>query len=106
MGRAEWNAWTDWEEGFLTSLLNWSDDFTTRQVEKLLQIRDDAEECTTTREGLSIGSLLHSCYESRCDLDDDDADFIKARFGRTAMKRREVGRLVRCARDLYIIDSP
>jgi hypothetical protein len=106
LGRAEWNAWTDWEEGFLTSLLDWSDEFTSRQLEKLLQIRDDAEECTATREGFSIGSLLRSCYEARCDLDDDDTDFIEARLGRTVMKRREIGRLIRCARDLHIIGAP
>jgi hypothetical protein len=99
---------TEWESEFLRSTASRPEDYTfnTRQAEKLLEIRDNGEYCSTTREGFSVASLIQQCWIARYDLSDDDTDFIVnlRDSGGTTIKRRHVGRLLRCCRELAILD--
>ena len=53
---------TEWESNFLESICNDTPkEFTTRQSEKLLQIRDDYETITTFH-GFSVETLLDKCW--------------------------------------------
>jgi len=99
---------TDWEVDFLDSMIapNGREELTTRQAEKLLEIRDGAEQITEFR-GLSIKILLQKCYEARLDLDEGDEQWIVALRNRshTTVRRKHAGRLMACARRLYLIDE-
>ena len=99
---------TEWETAFLESIALRTDvnEFTTRQSEKLLQIRDDTE-TVTTYQGFSIKALLDGCSQARSDLSEADEQWIgdmRARSDRS-IKRRHVARLVRCARHLNLIEA-
>ena len=101
--------YTDWEKLFLDDMAfsrKTVAEFTTRQSEKLLQIRDDAELVKSYR-GFSIKALLKGCYDGRQDLDEADEAWIVDMYARNAqsIKRRHVGRLTRCARALNLIDQ-
>lgn len=60
------SEFTDWELDYLRSIrrLRNVEEFTTRQSEKLLQIRDDTEEVTEVL-GFSVRLLLKGCVEAR-----------------------------------------
>ena len=100
---------TDWEKDFLTSISDQSgkDQFTTRQSEKLLQIRDDHKSVTEMRAGFSVKLILRQCREGRLDLSEADEEWILQRFeqSQTTIRRKHVGRLMRCARQLNLIDG-
>jgi hypothetical protein len=68
--RADWNGW---EIDFLQHMARHkgSDPITTRQCEKLLELRDDAEYYSSVR-GFSVQSLIKSCWHARDDLDSED----------------------------------
>jgi hypothetical protein len=97
---------TDWELDFLQSIARYHSDeeLTTRQGEKLLQIRDDVE-LITKYHGFSIKTLIQGCYEGRMDLDEADETWIEELRGKEAIKRRFIGRLLRCARRLGNIEK-
>ncbi len=83
-------------------------EFTTRQSEKLLQVRDDNEFVTKCHDGFSVPLLLRRCREARLDLSESDEAWIEGFFERSngiSMKRKHVGRLLRCARELHIIEE-
>jgi len=107
--RAHISALTDWEKDFLTSINNQSDkeEFTTRQSEKLLQIRDDYESITEMRGGFSVKIILRQRREARCDLSEDDEAWILQRFeeSQTTIRRKYAGRLRRCAGELGLIED-
>lgn len=99
---------TDWELDFLESIGSYTElfEFTTRQSEKLLQIRDDIEPATEHR-GFSIALLLKQCWEARLDLEEADEQWIVGLHERssTSIRRKHLGRLMRCARELNIIEE-
>jgi len=99
---------TDWEVDFLEGMARHVDKqgLTTRQSEKLLQIRDDSEFITEFR-GFSVGLLLRKCYDARLDLSEGDEEWITQLFERNqdAIRRRHIGHLMRCAHELYLIDE-
>jgi hypothetical protein len=99
---------TEWELTFLQSISDNTDldDFTTRQVEKLLQIRDDAEHVTEYRKS-NIAMLIKKCHEARLDLSEADEEWIAGLYERSggSIRRKNVGRLFRCARELNIIEE-
>lgn len=98
---------TDWELAFLRShqFLDESDDRSTRQAEKLLEIRDAHQPVSEVR-GFSVLRLLDGCYAARLDLSEDDEEWIVAfRASGRVFKRRDAGRLLRCARTLNIIET-
>jgi hypothetical protein len=74
------SEFTDWELEFLRSIRQQRniEQFTTRQAEKLLQIRDDIEEVTEVL-GFSVRLLLKGCVEARLDLSDGDEEWVLAR---------------------------
>jgi hypothetical protein len=65
--------WNDWEIDFLQHMARHKgpDPITTRQGEKLLELRDDAEYYSSVR-GFSVQSLIKNCWVARDDLDSED----------------------------------
>jgi hypothetical protein len=102
------SEFTDWELDFLRSIrrLRNVEEFTTRQAEKLLQIRDDIEE-TAEVLGFSVQLLLKGCFEARLDLSEADEEWIAGRFQTSPrnIRRKHFGRLMRCARELNLIEE-
>jgi hypothetical protein len=96
---------TGWEEPFLESMQVHQGSLSTRQAEKL-EIRDQYLWVSTVRD-FSVRLLLNACWQVRHNLnDEDDIAFIeslKARGASTA-RYREACRLLRCARELRVID--
>jgi len=100
---------TEWEKDFLSSIKDQreKDEFTTRQSEKLLQIRDDYVSVTEIQGGFSVRLIFRQCHEARLDLSDDDEAWIVQRFeqSQTTIRRKHAGRLRRCARELGLIED-
>jgi hypothetical protein len=99
---------TEWELDFLQSVTSYTElfEFTTRQAEKLLEIRDDTQSVTQYR-GFSIARMIKQCYEARLDLSDADEQWIAElhQADSRSIRRRHLRRLMGCARDLNIIDD-
>jgi hypothetical protein len=103
---------TEWEIKFLKSISSdlTSEEFTTRQGEKLMQIREDFEEISEIGyDRLSVTILIEHCKIGYLDLlaqDEDKAEWIKAfSAGTSKIKRKYSGRLLACARILNNIDD-
>lgn len=97
--------WTDWEADFLENMSGSTGNPTTRQGEKLVELREAALWHETV-EGFSLRLLVDTCYCARLDLSDKDADFLqraKASGART-FRRRDAARVLRCARQLGEIE--
>jgi hypothetical protein len=104
--RADWN---DWEIDFLQHMARHKgpDSITTRQCEKLLELRDDAEYYSSVR-GFSVQSLIKNCWLVRDDLDSgDDRKFIEhlKETSGSCVKRRQLRKLLACARQLGEIEQ-
>jgi hypothetical protein len=101
------SEFTDWELEFLRSIRRLNvEEFTTRQAEKLLQIRDDTEEVTEVL-GFSVRLLLKGCVEAHLDLSEGDEEWVLARSqaNSVSIRRKHVGRLIRCARELNLVEE-
>jgi hypothetical protein len=100
---------TEWEIKFLGSISGdqTTEEFTTRQAEKLLQIRDDSEYVSEIGYArLSVKILIADCQMGHLDLSEDNEEWIlKIPNGTTSIRRKDIGRLLRCARDLNNIDD-
>jgi hypothetical protein len=97
--------WTEWEVDFLEDRSRQNDEINTRQAEKLLELRDEAEYFSKA-EGFSVASLVESCWLARDDLQrESDRAFIESLKGRTALKRRQLRKLFACSRELNIIED-
>ena len=97
--------WTDWELDFLASIGSRRDDLTTRQGEKLIELRDESVWYTAV-DGFSLKTLIDRCHLCRDELADHDAVFIgrlKA-TGATRLRRKDARRLLRCARTVGEIE--
>jgi hypothetical protein len=70
------------EKHFLGSIKTQDDkdEFTTRQSEKLLQIRDDYESVAELLGGFSVEIVIRKCREARLDLSEDDEEWILQKF--------------------------
>jgi hypothetical protein len=106
LSRADWN---DWEIDFLQHMARQKgpDPITTRQCEKLLEVRDDAEYYSLVR-GFSVQSLIKNCWLARYDLDsEDDRKFIEhlKETSCSCLKRRQLRKLLTCARQLSEIEQ-
>jgi hypothetical protein len=117
---------TDWELTFLRSLVGQAEttvgltkrqqkdaglamrDFrlTARQAEKLLDIRD-ATVLHRDIGGVSVRSLINRCYEGRCDLAEDDEQFVERiyRSGVDELRGRDLARLRRCSVQLGALED-
>ena len=96
----------DWTRDLLEELVAeyGSDALTTRQREKLVELRNGAEYVFKVEE-LDVASLIDKCWVRRLDLDyEDDIAFIEQERGSPSIKRRHVERLLRCCRKLGVID--
>jgi hypothetical protein len=100
---------TDWEKDFLEGIAgrDGKEEFTTRQSEKLLQIRDDYTSISQMPGGFSVRIILEQCRLARLDLSDNDEQWVLQSCERslTTIKRKHTGRLMRCARELHIIEQ-
>ena len=101
--------WNDWEIDFLQHMARHKgpDPITTRQGEKLLELRDDAEYYSSVR-GFSVQSLIKNCWVARDDLDsEDDRKFIEQlkETSYSCIKRRRLRKLLACARKLGEIEQ-
>src|SRR5262245_45887196 len=67
--------WTDWELDFLASIGSRREDLTTRQGEKLIELRDESA-WYTAPDGFSLKTLIDRCHLCRDELADHDAAFI------------------------------
>jgi hypothetical protein len=100
---------TDWEKDFLDGIagLDGKEEFTTRRSEKLLQIRDDYTSISELPGGFSVGIVLKECKQARLDLSEADEQWVLQSYDRspTTIRRKHTGRLMRCARELHIIEQ-
>jgi hypothetical protein len=98
---------TDWEKDFLEGIAgrDGKEEFTTRQSEKLLQIRDDYTSVSELPGGFSVRIVLEECKEARLDLSEDDEQWQSYERSPTTIRRKNAGRLMRCARELHIIEQ-
>ena len=98
---------TEWEMDFLQSITTYTElfEFTTRQAEKLLEIRDDTEPVTACR-GFNVATMIAQCYQARLDLSEVDEQWIVDlhQQGGSSIRRRHLGRLMACARALNVIE--
>jgi len=103
--RADWNGW---ELDFLQHMARHKgpDPITTRQCEKLLELRDDAEYYSSVR-GFSVQSLIKNCWLARDGLESDDRKFIEhlKETSCSCVKRRQVRKLLACARQVGEIEQ-
>ena len=101
--------WNDWEIDFLQHMgrRKGPDPITTRQGEKLLELRDDAEYYSAVR-GFSVQCLIENCWLARDDLDsEDDRRFIQQlkETSYSSIKRRHLRKLLACAHELGEIEQ-
>lgn len=98
--------WTDWELDFLENMSDWQDELSTRQGEKLIQLRDAAALYEKV-EGFSLKPLVQNCLANRLDLSGSDQDFLesKKQSGAVKFRRREAARILRCARSIGLIEA-
>ena len=101
--------WNDWEIDFLQHMARRKgpDPVTTRQGEKLLEIRNDAEYYSSVR-GFSVQSLIKNCWLARDNLNrEGDRKFIEElnASNHSYVKRRQLGKLLACARELGEIEQ-
>jgi hypothetical protein len=106
LSHADWN---DWEIDFLQHMARHKrpDPITTRQCEKLLELRDDVEYYSSVC-GFSVQSLIKNCWLTRDDLDsEDDRKFIEQlkETSCLSIKRRKLRKLLACARRLGEIEQ-
>ena len=103
--RADWN---DWEIDFLQHMARHKrPPITTRQCEKLLEVRDDAEYYSSVH-GFSVQSLIKKCWLARDDLDsENDRKFMEhlKETSCSCVKRRHLRKLLACARQLGEIEQ-
>jgi hypothetical protein len=101
--------WNDWELDFLEHMARrrGRDPITTRQGEKLIELRDDSEYHSSVK-GFSVASLITNCWLARNDLNSEqDRKFIEdlKASGVSAIKRRQLWKLLACARELGEVEK-
>jgi hypothetical protein len=90
---------TDSAESFLTSIESrtYLRELSTRQAEVVLEIRDELQIVSTTREGCSVSRLLRRCHELKAYFaDDNDREWIEEIYliSSASIRKRDVGRLM------------
>lgn len=98
---------SEWELDFLDSVMalgTADQDLTTRQAEKLIEIRDDMK-IYTQLDGFNIRRLIERCWMARLDLCETDEHFINRLRGAGSLRRSDAQRLLRCARQLHLVDG-
>jgi hypothetical protein len=94
---------TEWEQDFLRDKVEGKKrpEFTTRQGETLLDLRDKAAH-HTKHKGLSIPILIEKCWLNRFDLDERDQEFIERlkASGRGYVTGRQLRRFLHICKQL------
>lgn len=82
------------------------EDYTTRQSEKLLEIRDDYEVLTEIR-GFSVKIILCGSWEGRLDLPESAEERIVKMYEKspTSIRRKDARFLMWCARQLNLVEE-
>jgi hypothetical protein len=101
--------WNDWEIDFLQHMVRrkGSEPITTRQGEKLLELRDDADYYSLVH-GFSVQSLIEHCWLARDELDSEDNRKFVEQLKETrvsCLKRRQLRKLLACARGLGEVEQ-
>jgi hypothetical protein len=101
--------WNDWELDFLEHMARHRgrDSIATRQGEKLIELRDDSEYHSLVK-GFSVVSLITNCWLARDHLNSEqDRKFIEdlKASGVAAIRRRQLGKLLACARELDEVEK-
>jgi hypothetical protein len=101
--------WNDWELDFLEHMARHRgrDPITTRQSEKLIELRDDSEYHSSVK-GFSVASLITNCWFARDDLNSEqDRRFIEdlKASGVSAIRGRQLWKLLACARELGEVEK-
>ncbi len=99
-------AWTDWEADFLEDMVRRREPLSTRQAEKLVELREASVRYDKV-EGFVLAALIAKCWLNRHDLGSEhDVAFIERlkASGATSLRRREAVRLLRCARAIGEIE--
>ncbi|MGH6824358.1 hypothetical protein [Methyloceanibacter sp.] len=94
---------TEKQHDFLSDMARFKGSISTRQGETLLGIRDDLQEMSTIY-GFDVGSLTRKCWLGRADLSEEDEEWIEKLRGRTTIRWKNRGRLLRIARQLELIN--
>jgi hypothetical protein len=96
---------TDWEIDFLKNMSEWTgpDALSTRQAEVLVELRDNLTKRSTV-DGLSVRNLIANCWLARLDLSEEDEEFIERVRGKSELNRRNIRRLLYCARELGLVE--
>lgn len=92
--------WTDWELDFLDTMQAREEPLSTRQAEKLVELRDDAVLYRKV-DGFLLKTLIGRCFLYRDELNSDhDREFIERLkdTGQEALRKRDAVRLLRCTR--------
>src|SRR2546430_2264947 len=92
--------WNEWEIDFLQHMARHKgpDPITTRQGEKLVELRDDAEYYSSVH-GFSVQSLIKNCWAARDDLSPEEGKrFIEDLKATNCVKRQRKPRLGRTGR--------
>jgi hypothetical protein len=101
--------WNDWELDFLEHMARHRgpEPITTRQGEKLVELRDLSKYHSLVK-GFSVASLITNCWLARDDLNnEDDRKFVEnlKASGISALRRRQLRKLLACARELGAVEK-
>lgn len=100
--------WTEWEVDFLESIAarDASRELSYRQVEILLELRDQASACILIA-GVPVGRLIDQLWQARLDLPEDDEELVVGLRAAavTSVKKRTAARLAALARDIGLIEG-
>jgi hypothetical protein len=99
--------WTDWELDFLHAMEIREDALSTRQVEKLVELRDDAVLYTKV-DGFLLNTLINKCFLYRDEFHSyHDVEFIERLkdSAQVVLRKRDAARLLRCARAIGEIEQ-
>lgn len=97
---------TEWERDFLDNVMGRGaedEDLSTRQAEKLLEIRDEMKSYANI-DGFNARKLIDQCWLARFDLSEEDEEFICKLRDAGCRRKSDAMRLLRCARQLSLID--
>jgi hypothetical protein len=99
-------TWTDWELDFLDAIRERRDPLSTRQAEKLVELRDETVLYTKV-DGFSLKTLIGNCFLCRDEFHSEhDKQFVERlkHSGKGALRKRDAVRLLRCARAIGEIE--
>jgi hypothetical protein len=99
-------GWTDWEVDFLEHMGRRTEELSTRQGEKLVELRD-ASIWYEKVDGFSVRLLINDCFQHQHLLSVSGQAFIRSlkEQGVTRLRRRQAAWLMRCARRVRAIEG-